>query len=60
MSALSFVSAMGSSGGAVAPFFTGLLSQKVGTFVLHPICIGLFAVMEIAWASLPRIGKRRD
>ncbi|KAH0013742.1 MFS general substrate transporter, partial [Aureobasidium melanogenum] len=41
MTALSFVSSAGSSGGAVAPFLTGLLAQAVGTFVLHPICIGL-------------------
>lgn len=60
MSSLSFVSAMGSSGGAAAPFFTGILSQKAGTFVLHPICIGLFVVMEVAWACLPRIGKRTE
>ncbi|KAI4118787.1 MAG: hypothetical protein LQ345_001247, partial [Seirophora villosa] len=31
MSSLSIVSALGSSGGAVAPFFTGLLAQQVGT-----------------------------
>ncbi|EEP80409.1 predicted protein [Uncinocarpus reesii 1704] len=41
LSSLGFISAMGSSGGAVAPFFTGLLAQKLGTVVLHPICIAL-------------------
>ena len=34
-----------SSGGAAAPFTTGILAQAVGTFVLHPIAIGLFSVM---------------
>ncbi|GAD99348.1 MFS efflux transporter, putative [Paecilomyces variotii No. 5] len=58
MSSLSFISALGSSGGAVAPFATGLLAQKVGTFVLHPICIGLFVAMEGCWSVLPRIRKR--
>ncbi|KAL1857291.1 hypothetical protein Plec18167_004769 [Paecilomyces lecythidis] len=58
MSSLSFISALGSSGGAVAPFATGLLAQKVGTFVLHPICIGLFVAMEGCWGVLPKIRKR--
>lgn len=57
---LAAVSALGSSGGAVAPFFTGLLAQEVGTWVLHPICIGLFAGMVGCWAGLPRIVKRRE
>lgn len=57
---MAFVSALGSSGGAVAPFFTGLLAQAVGTWVLHPICIGLFAVMVACWVTLPRIARRED
>ncbi|KAF7588216.1 hypothetical protein BBP40_005999 [Aspergillus hancockii] len=60
MSSLSFISALGSSGGAVSPFFTGLLAQNVGTFVLHPICIGLYGVMLAGWACLPRISKRSE
>ncbi|KAL4890214.1 major facilitator superfamily domain-containing protein [Aspergillus ambiguus] len=60
VSSLSFISAMGSSGGAVSPFFTGLLAQNVGTFVLHPICIGLYGVMLMGWACLPKISKRSD
>ncbi|MCJ1341495.1 hypothetical protein MMC09_006791 [Bachmanniomyces sp. S44760] len=59
MSSLAFISAMGSSGGAVAPFFTGLLAQKYGTWVLHPICIALFAVMVGCWAGLEKIGGTR-
>ena len=60
MSSFAAVSAMGSSGGAVAPFFTGLLAQSSGTWVLHPICICLFAGMTACWAFLPRLGKRRE
>lgn len=60
MSSLSFISAMGSSGGAVSPFLTGLLAQHVGTFVLHPICIGLYAVMIVGWLCLPRLPKRSE
>ncbi|KAI9789964.1 MAG: hypothetical protein M1833_002131 [Piccolia ochrophora] len=58
VSALGFVSAMGSSGGAVAPFMTGLGAQSAGTWVLHPVCIGLFVVMEMCWGFLPRMSKR--
>ncbi|MCJ1252382.1 hypothetical protein MMC24_000188 [Lignoscripta atroalba] len=61
MSSLALVSAMGSSGGAAAPFFTGLLAQQVGTWVLHPICVGLFGAMLVCWGCLDRIGvKRRE
>ncbi|KAL8967577.1 MAG: hypothetical protein Q9183_002854 [Haloplaca sp. 2 TL-2023] len=60
MSSLAIVSALGSSGGAVAPFFTGLLAQQVGTWVLHPICVGLFAGMIVLWLCLPRMGKRQE
>ncbi|KAL9102981.1 MAG: hypothetical protein Q9163_001934 [Psora crenata] len=60
MSSLAAVSALGSSGGAVAPFFTGLLAQQVGTWVLHPICVGLFGGMVVCWGCLPRVGKRRE
>lgn len=59
-SSLSIISAMGSSGGAVSPFFTGLLAQTVSTYVLHPICIGLYGVMLMGWLSLPRISKRSE
>ncbi|KAI4232656.1 MAG: hypothetical protein L6R40_007328 [Gallowayella cf. fulva] len=60
MSSLAIVSALGSSGGAVAPFFTGLLAQQAGTWVLHPICVGLFGGMVVLWGCLPRMGKRRE
>ncbi|KAJ5227015.1 uncharacterized protein N7469_007021 [Penicillium citrinum] len=60
MSSLSFISALGSSGGAVSPFFTGILAQNVGTMVLHPICIGLYGVMATSWLLLPEISKRSE
>jgi fucose permease len=60
MTALSFVSSAGSSGGALAPFLTGLLAQAVGTFVLHPICIALFVVMVGCWYGLPNKVKRTE
>ncbi|KAK4207569.1 major facilitator superfamily domain-containing protein [Rhypophila decipiens] len=47
------MSAFGSSGGAAAPFTTGLLAHAVGTFVLHPIAVSLYAVMLVCWYFLP-------
>lgn len=60
ISSLSLISALGSSGGAVSPFFTGILAQNVGTMILHPICIGLYGVMAISWLLLPKVVKRSD
>ncbi|KAF2459153.1 major facilitator superfamily domain-containing protein [Lineolata rhizophorae] len=57
---ISFISSAGSSGGAVAPFTTGLLAQAVGTFVLHPVCIALFAAMCACWFGLPKTSKRSE
>lgn len=57
---LGVISAFGSSGGAVAPFTTGLLAQAAGTFVLHPIAIGLFAVMMVCWYGIPGLRKRTE
>lgn len=44
----------------VVPFLTGLLAQAVGTFVLHPVCIGFFVLMLGCWAVLPKWQKRQD
>lgn len=60
VSGLGVISAFGSSGGAVAPFATGLLAQAVGTFVLHPIAIGLFGAMIVCWFGVPSPRKRSD
>lgn len=57
---LGVISAFGSSGGAVAPFTTGLLAQAAGTFVLHPIAIGLFGAMIVCWYSIPATRKRTE
>ena len=59
MSSLACISALGSSGGAIAPFFTGLLAQHSGTWVLHPICISLFVGMLGCWWGLPGVTKRK-
>ena len=60
MSSLSFIASMGSGGGALAPFLTGLLAQRLGTVVLHPICIGLYVMMELSWVLLPNVAKRTE
>ncbi|KAI2624336.1 MFS general substrate transporter [Hypoxylon sp. NC1633] len=60
VSGMSVISAFGSSGGAVAPFATGLSAQAAGTFVLHPIAIGLFAAMLMSWFGQPGVRKRSE
>jgi fucose permease len=60
ISGMGVISAFGSSGGAVAPFTTGILAQAVGTWVLHPIVIALFAVMMVCWYALPVVRKRTE
>lgn len=58
--AIGFIGGAGSSGGAVAPFTTGILAQAAGTWVLHPVCLGLYAAMLACWFALPRLHKRKD
>ncbi|KAF2728967.1 MFS general substrate transporter [Polyplosphaeria fusca] len=58
--AIGFIAGAGSSGGAVAPFTTGILAQAVGTYVLHPVCIAMYVVMLACWFALPRIRKRTE
>ncbi|KAH7394878.1 major facilitator superfamily domain-containing protein [Phaeosphaeria sp. MPI-PUGE-AT-0046c] len=58
--AIGFIGGAGSSGGAVAPFTTGILAQATGTWVLHPVCLGMYAAMMACWFALPRVHKRTD
>ncbi|KAJ9613215.1 hypothetical protein H2200_003157 [Cladophialophora chaetospira] len=60
ISSLSVVTSMGSSGGALVPFITGILAQKLSTVVLHPVVLISFGAMTVAWLLLPRIGKRAE
>ncbi|KAI1494339.1 major facilitator superfamily domain-containing protein [Biscogniauxia mediterranea] len=60
VSGLGLISAVGSSGGAIAPFTTGALAQAAGTFVMHPIAIGLFCVMMLTWFGQPSPRKRTE
>ncbi|KAI1455989.1 MFS general substrate transporter [Annulohypoxylon moriforme] len=60
VSGMGIISAFGSSGGAIAPFTTGLLAQALGTFIMHPIAIGLFAAMLVCWFVLPDVRKRTE
>ena len=60
VSSIGFIASAGSSGGAIAPFLTGLLAQLVGPVVVNPICIGLFIVMIGCWALLPTVERREE
>jgi fucose permease len=56
---LTIMTAFGSSGGALFPFLVGLLSQKVGTYVVLPVFIALYSAMLFLWICLPSIEKRK-
>jgi fucose permease len=58
--AIGFIGSAGSSGGAVAPFTTGILAQAVGTWVIHPVALGLYGAMLVCWLALPRVSKRTE
>lgn len=60
ISSLSLIGSVGTSGGAVAPFLVGMIAQKVGTYVLHPVCIGLFVGMAVVWWLLPEAEKKDE
>lgn len=50
---LTIMTSGGSSGGALWPFLTGLISQFSGAFVVMPMFISLFATMVVCWFVLP-------
>ncbi|KAL5115088.1 hypothetical protein ACEQ8H_007003 [Pleosporales sp. CAS-2024a] len=58
--AIGFIGGAGSSGGAVAPFTTGILAQATGTWVLHPVCLCLYTAMMACWFALPKVHKRTE
>jgi fucose permease len=62
VNSMTLITGVGSSGGAMAPFVTGLLAQKVslGTAVLHPVCLVLFVVMGGSWWGMPKVGRRDE
>lgn len=58
VTSLGLITGLGSSGGALGPFCTGLLAQRLGTVVLNPVCIVLYVTMLASWLGLPAIPKR--
>ncbi|RSL69566.1 hypothetical protein CEP53_002194 [Fusarium sp. AF-6] len=52
------ITAIGSLGGAIASFITGLLAQVVGTTVLHPVVLALLAIMLVCWWGISSTDKR--
>lgn len=58
VSSLSLISAVGASGGAIAPFTTGVLAGKYGAWVLYPVTIALLGFMEVVWFVQTRFSPR--
>lgn len=57
--ALTIATAFGSSGGAFFPFLVGLISQRVGAFVVLPVFLVLYSCMLFLWLCLPNVERRR-
>ncbi|CCH45568.1 putative membrane protein [Wickerhamomyces ciferrii] len=55
---MTIIMAFGSSGGSALPFLVGMVSQKTGTYVLHPIFLASYAIMFVAWILLPNIDRK--
>ena len=54
---LTITTAFGSSGGALFPFFVGLIAQFKGTYVVFPVAIALYGTMLLCWIQLPNIER---
>lgn len=54
---LTIMTAFGSSGGALFPFLIGLMSQFIGTYVLHPLFISLMSAMLLVWLIVPNVER---
>lgn len=55
---ITVMTAFGSSGGALFPFLTGLISQLAGTYVIMPIFISLYGTMTFIWMLLPNVERQ--
>lgn len=60
VTAISFISAVGSSGGAIWPFVVGAVAQARGVQTLQPIILSLVVVMVGIWLGLPRVRGKRE
>ena len=55
---ITIMTVFGSTGGALFPFIVGVLLQKVGTFVVLPVFIVLYAFMLFLWMLLPNTERQ--
>lgn len=55
---LTITTAFGSSGGALFPFFIGLISQYKGAYIVLPAFIVIYFVMLLLWITLPNYENR--
>lgn len=57
---LTIMTAFGSSGGALLPFFIGLIAQGAGAYVVLPIFISAYTTMLVIWLILPNVDRKSD
>lgn len=55
---ITVMTAFGSTGGALFPFFIGITAQSRGSFVVYPFCLALCGLMMASWLPLPRTYQR--
>ncbi|KAG5357855.1 Bypass of stop codon protein 6 [Yarrowia sp. B02] len=55
---ITVMTAFGSTGGALFPFFVGITAQSRGSFVVYPFCLALCGLMMATWLPLPRTSQR--
>lgn len=55
---ITVMTAFGSTGGALFPFFVGITAQSRGSFVVYPFCLALCGLMMATWLPLPRTYQR--
>ena len=58
VSSLGFSTAIGGTGGAIAPFIVGAIAEAKGLQVLQPIVIALLGLLIIVWLCFPRVKER--
>lgn len=57
---IGFGTAVGGSGGAIAPFLVGVIAQHKGVKTLQPIILGLLVAISGFWFLLPRFAIKRE
>ena len=56
---IGFSTALGGTGGAIAPFIVGAIAQAKGVGVLQPIILAMLGVLLLVWFCFPRLNHSK-